>query len=336
MDTATSPGAPAWSTRRLARRAALLSAALASVLAFTGCTSIRPPEAPAKATAVAVARPTPGQVTTVAATAPGSTGTATSTPRVLIDSRTPPPSGRLDAATLDAALAPVRTRHPGDLSVAWAPVGRPDLVQVVGSTRDVEAWSTIKVPISLAVSQAADGQPSPSTSKRMRLSLTHSDNAASAALWRSLGDPDARVEAVLAATGDPTTRPGRSAAGKAIAFGLTPWQPDDSARFAAMLPCARHADPVLTLMGYVIPDHSWGLGTIADARFKGGWGPSPHGYLARQIGVVPRADGRAVAVALATQPKTGGHEEATATLTDATRILVSLLSAEDGGVCSSS
>lgn len=320
-------------------RPALVAAAFVSLLGLAGCTSIRPPLAPA-ATASAVARPTPGQVTTVtaAAGAPPASGTPSraASPRVLIDSTTPPPTGRLDTATLDAALGPVRTRHSADLSVAWAPVGRPDLVQVVGSTRDVEAWSTLKVPISLAVSQAAEGAPSPSTSKRMRLALTHSDNAASAALWRSLGDSDGRVRAVLAATGDPTTRPGRSAAGGSVAFGLTPWQVDDSARFAAMLPCARHSGPVLTLMGYVIPDHSWGLGTVADARFKGGWGPSPHGYLARQIGVVPRADGRAVAVALATQPKEGGHEEATETLSEATRILVSLLSAEDGGTCPAS
>ena len=305
-----------------------------AALVTAGCTSIRPPEAPA-ATATAVARPTPGQVTTVTE-APGSpTASGAATPRVVIVSRTPPPDGRLDAASLDAALAPLRSRHGVGLAVAWAPVGRPDLTQVVGNTRDIEAWSTLKVPIALAVSQKADGTPSKATAAHMRRALTESDNASSAALWNSLGDPDARVQALLAATGDPATRPGRSAAGKPIAFGLTPWQPADSARFASMLPCAQDSAPVLDLMGQVIPEQSWGLGTVAGAQFKGGWGPSPHGYLARQIGIVPRAEGRSVAVALATQPTDGTatHDQATAVLDEATRILVSLLSAEDGGSC---
>lgn len=261
-----------------------------------------------------------------------------STPRILIDSRTPPPSGRLDRATLDAALAPVRARHGADIAVAWAPVGRPDLAQVVGSTRDLEAWSTLKVPIGLAVSQEASGDPSASAKTRLRLSLTESDNAASAALWRSLRNPGERVQALLTATGDPSTRPGRSATGGSVAFGLTAWRPVDSARFTAMLPCAPHAAPVLDLMGQVIPEQSWGLGTVEDARFKGGWGPSPRGYLARQLGILPRADGRSVAVALATQPTdgTGTHEQAGAALSETTRILVSLLSAEDGGSCPTS
>ncbi|MDO5711441.1 MAG: hypothetical protein Q4P32_06860, partial [Micrococcales bacterium] len=309
-----------------------------------GCTSIQPSAeqtAMSTVSGVATAGPTPGQGATVqAAGATGPAGESNSpaaAARPLIDSRTAPAAGRLDPAVLDAALQSVRTRHRAQVSVAWGPVGRPDLVQAVGSTPDIEAWSTLKVPIALAVSQAADGKPSASASRLMRLSLTLSDNDAAVALWRSLGsEPDKRVREVLVATGDPSTHPARDAAGRPIAFGLTPWQLTDSARFAALLPCAPDASPVLAFMGGITPEHAWGLGTVAGTRFKGGWGPSPHGYFARQLGLVPRADGRTAAVALAAQPQDGTHESAAAALDEATKVLVSLLHADDGGTCPSS
>ncbi len=52
-------------------------------------------------------------------------------------------------------------------------------------------------------------------------------------------------------------------------------------------------------MSQVAPNQTWGIGDIAGAEFKGGWGPSPSGkYLVRQIGVLTTPAGK-VAVAIA-------------------------------------
>lgn len=318
--------------------------ALTGITGLTGCSGVEADPgavAAAPTTTPPPVTPTPGQVTMVTPTddgtvgAQGSGGTArpTSTATPEIDTRTRPPSGRLDPATLEKALAPVRERYGDRLAVAWAPVGSPGQARAVGSTRDIESWSTIKAPIALAIAQDADGEPSAPRRKQLTAMITRSDNDAASILWRAMGNPAPRLEKVLRATGDETTRPARNAAGSFVSFGLTAWKHSDSARFAAMLPCAPHSDVLLDLMASVGREHQWGLGMVADSRFKGGWGPSPHGYLARQLGIVPRADGSWVAVAIAVQPTDGTHESATAALDETVTILVSLLGADDGGAC---
>jgi len=59
------------------------------------------------------------------------------------------------------------------------------------------------------------------------------------------------------------------------AFGQTIWALTDQARFTASAVCDSSNAPIFTLMGQVESDQRWGLGVIPDARFKGGWGPSP-------------------------------------------------------------
>ncbi|GAB94274.1 hypothetical protein BJY21_004028 [Kineosphaera limosa] len=272
---------------------------------------------------------TDGASSTTNAASPAATPLATPE----IDTRTLPPAGHLDPDELQAALAPVRERYGDRLAVAWGPVGEPAAVRSVGATKDVESWSTIKAPIALAIEQQADGEPSESVRRQVRLMLTVSDNAAASALWRELGDPATRVRQVLREAGDETTVPARDADGAAVTFGLTAWQPADAARFATMLPCAPEADPVLDLLGSIDSEHQWGLGTVADARFKGGWGPSPHGYLARQVGVIPRHGDQWVGVAIAAQPDADNHAQAVAAIDEATTILVSLLGYDDAGTC---
>ena len=69
--------------------------------------------------------------------------------------------------------------------------------------------------------------------------------------------------------------------------------------------CDKANAPIFTLMGQVEGDQSWGLGTIPDTEFKGGWGPSTTGsYLVRQLGVLKSPAGL-TAVAVATQPASG-------------------------------
>lgn len=309
-------------------------AALLGVLALTSCSGIvAEPDAVDAAPTSAAVTATPGQVTMVTPRAATGTGRPTPASTPEIDTRTTPPAGRLDPAALNKALAPVRQRFGDRLAVAWAPVGSPEQVRSAGSTRDLESWSTIKAPIALAISQDADGEPGAGRRRQLRAMITLSDNEAASILWRALGNPASRLQKVLRTTGDPTTRPARDSDGSVVSFGLTAWTPADSARFASMLPCAEHSEVVLDLMAAIGRDHQWGLGQVVDSRFKGGWGPSPHGYLARQIGVLPRGDGSWVGVAIAAQPKDETHETATAAIDQATTILVSLLGAEDGGRC---
>ena len=314
-----------------------LTASLLAVAAVTGCSGIAsesagtvtqaPTDAPPQA---ATRTPTAGVVSTTSVTPSGSASDS-ATPE--IDSTTTPPAGRADPAAVSRALEPVRAEFGSRLAVAWGPVGAPEQVQVVGATRDIDSWSTIKAAIGLAVAQNADGDLSANQRDLMTDMLTISDNDAAKTLWDSLGDPDDRVTKVFRSTGDATTRAGRDADGDPVSFGLTAWQPADAARFATMLPCADEADVVLDYLAQVTPEQQWGLGTVAGSRFKGGWGPSDHGYLARQVGVIPRADDTWVGVAIAVQPDDGTHESAIDAVDDATRILVSLLGADDSGSC---
>ena len=78
--------------------------------------------------------------------------------------------------------------------------------------------------------------------------------------------------------------------------------------------CRGHEEPgyagesmnrTLAAMGRIVPGQRWGLGAdelsaagFTSVAFKGGWGPEDGGYVARQLGILTRADGRGVAVAL--------------------------------------
>lgn len=304
-----------------------------AVIVLSGCAGIA--AEPNATPRVAGTAPSPGAVTIVTPAPSSRKSPAAPSPAATpeIDTRTLPPAGRLGTAALESALAPVRDRFGDGLAVAWGPVGDPTQVRAVGATRDLEAWSTIKVPIALAVEEQTDGAPSAEQDRQLALALIVSDNDATTELWNSLSDPVAQVRQLLRDAGDDQTEPNRDSDGNAVAFGLTAWRPADSARFATMLPCASHGEQVLVWLGRITPEHQWGLGTVADARFKGGWGPSPHGYLARQIGIVPRLDGSWVGVAVLAQPDAGTHEAATAAIDEAITVLVSLLGADDGGRC---
>jgi hypothetical protein len=203
----------------------------------------------------------------------------------------------------------------------------------MGTLREDVAWSTIKVPIALAIETRAGGRPSTSEHSLLARAITASDNAAAEALWGSLGRPTAAaaaVEAVLAKTGDTSThvetrvlRPGFTS------FGQTRWSLAKQQRFIAGLPCLRHAASVLSLMEQVIPDQRWGLGSLgASAQFKGGWGPTPGGgYLVRQMGIVKLANGRLLATSMATSPSDGSFETGTTNVTQMSRWLLAHIDA---------
>lgn len=214
------------------------------------------------------------------------------------------------ADTDRARFQALESEIPGAFGVALSPVGSGQAVEEIGTLRGGVAWSTIKVPIALAV---AGRDPTGRDEELIDTALTLSDNDAALALWERLGSPDAAaaaVQDVLVSAGDTSTnvetrvlRPGFTP------FGQTEWSLAAQVQLMAALPELPHSDAIRALMRRVVPEQRWGLGTLGeDVELKGGWGPDPDGrHLVRQMGIVG-----ALAVALAALPADGSLESGTA------------------------
>lgn len=211
------------------------------------------------------------------------------------------------------------------MGLAYAPVGGGWPAESLGDLREGVGWSTMKVPVAIAVVKAANAHPSSQTSKRsasgrsevsrlLRLAITASDNDAAMALWSRLGSPTAaaaQTEAVLRECGDTTTVvPPARLRPEFSPFGQSSWSLTAQATFAACLPGLADAGPVLELMGQVTPSQRWGIGALSTTvAFKGGWGPGTDGaYLVRQMAVLHFSDGADVGLALAARPADGRFE----------------------------
>lgn len=201
----------------------------------------------------------------------------------------------------------------------------------LGPLQDGVAWSTMKVPISLAMLRQSGGRLDPETRSLMHAAITESDNAAAEQLWSALGEPRVAAEAVervLADAGDASTRVQETVTRPGYtAFGQTLWPLDAQQRFIAALPCLPNSASLLALMREIAPDQSWGLGSSGlPAAFKGGWGPDPSGgYLVRQMGLLKLPSGGTVAVTMAARPADGSFAAGTAELTTMARWLASRL-----------
>jgi hypothetical protein len=197
----------------------------------------------------------------------------------------------------------------GEVGFALSPVGSGEAVEELGTIRDGVAWSTIKVPIALAVAARA---PTPRDEELIDASLTESDNDASLALWERLGPPEvaaSAVQDVLAAAGDSSTRVEANVLRPGFTpFGQTQWTLAAQVRLMAALPGLPHSDEIRARMRRVVPAQRWGLGVLSeDVELKGGWGPDPDGrHLVRQIGIAGP-----FAVALAAIPADGSFESGT-------------------------
>jgi hypothetical protein len=211
------------------------------------------------------------------------------------------------------------------MGIVISPVGSHPKQLVFGDWTSGPAWSTSKVPLTIA---ALDEENPPKVTDLMRSAITESDNAAAESIWEKLGDPVTaahKVEAVLRKYGDPTTVEWRKVRPEFTAFGQTIWSLSDQARFTAAAVCDSATAPIFTLMGQVEGDQRWGLATIADTRFKGGWGPSRTGnYLVRQLGVLKTSTGL-TAVAVATEPASGSFNDGIQDLTEVGNWLASHL-----------
>ncbi|WP_153415059.1 serine hydrolase [Nocardia macrotermitis] len=228
-----------------------------------------------------------------------------------------------------ASLLPTLGGHAG---MAIMAVGG-DTVASMGDWTTGAAWSTMKVPLTLAVLNSNGNTPS----YAMSAAITESDNNAADSLWQSLGTPDQAaqsVQKILQQGGDTTTRvPSIRARADYSAFGQAAWALGDQARFAAHLPCLPDASTVTDLMGKVVPGQQWGLGHLDNVVFKGGWGPDPSGnYLVRQFGLVTTPNGQ-MAVAIAAQANSGSFDDGTAMLNKIVPLITQHLSALPAGTC---
>lgn len=228
----------------------------------------------------------------------------------------PQASPRAASNTLDAEFAQLRRQVPGVIGIAVSAVGEGQQATMLGDPAPGPAWSTIKVPLAIAVLRDSDAQE---PTAKMTAAITESDNAAAESLWESLGDPltaAEKVEKVLSEAGDHTRVQSLRVRPPFTAFGQTDWSLTDQAKFISFATCDHRDDPIFDLMGRIDASQSWGLGNVSQARFKGGWGPQVSGnYVVRQIGVIPVTD-EETAVAIAVQPPSGSFDDGTKELTE--------------------
>jgi hypothetical protein len=275
---------------------------------------------------------TSGTSPTVAA--PPSTRFSASLPNApSAEAPVPAPAPPSTTGSLESDFPELQATLPATIGIALAPVGAPQTPVLLGEWSSGPAWSTMKVPLAIAALRAEDP---PEVTGPMNAAITQSDNAAADVLWQSLGDPETaagRVNAVLQEAGDPTKVQSQRIRPEFSAFGQTVWSLADQTRFLAAAACDNRNAPILNLMGEMAGDERWGLGIIADTRFKGGWGPSEAGaYLVRQIGVLP-VDAGQVVVAIAVQPQSGAFADGTAELTQIAEWLRDHAAALPAGRC---
>ncbi|WP_296181949.1 hypothetical protein [uncultured Mobiluncus sp.] len=216
---------------------------------------------------------------------------------------TSPAAGRLSNQELRATFEKVGRDTGATISVAWFdPVS--GKIATAGSAQAWVAWSTSKVPVSVAVSQAGKAG---AMAGSLSAALRQSDNGAAEVLWQSLGPSDAAraqvVTQVLRQTGDnSTTVPSVRLRSGFTIFGQTPWTTASQVGFMMKLPCLDGSSPVVSNMGQVSSGQRWGMGRLPGATFKGGWGPGVNGgYLVRQMGWYQNSEGKRVPLAIAAQ-----------------------------------
>ena len=178
--------------------------------------------------------------------------------------------------TLTASFARLQPRlHARSVGVALVVVGRTDPL-TLGTWRSGPAWSTIKVPLSIAASQHVD---SASTRQLIHRAITRSDNAAAEALWARLGSgrrAASEVDAVLRADGDGRTRTQwRQVRPPFTPFGQTTWSLADQLAFTRHLACDRHAASVRTQMSAVVAAAAVGARPAVARQDQGRMGTGP-------------------------------------------------------------
>lgn len=235
------------------------------------------------------------------------TVTAVTPPESPIPSPAPLASDDLTASFEETAA----TLPAGEVGVA---IFNGQQVTSYGSWTTGAAWSTIKVPLSIAALRIDPSTAEPS----MHQAISESDNAAADQMWKMLGDPQtaaAAVDTVLREGGDTAVIVQSQQVHPPYSpYGQTEWSTYQAAIFAFGLPCIAGAAPVLDHMRNLGGNQQWGLAPFADVAAKGGWGPDHRGgYLVRQLALVTNSSGT-FAASMAAKPADGSFETGKAML----------------------
>ncbi|GAA4665912.1 hypothetical protein GCM10023197_21200 [Gordonia humi] len=207
---------------------------------------------------------------------------------------------------------------PGRIGLSITPVGGDEAMNF-GTVRTARAWSTLKVPVSIAA-ERANGKK---VVADIRPAIRASDNDAAERLWASMDDDKtavADVTAVLREGHDSVTRIRSSLSRPSSYPGATNWTLEQQSVFGAHLPCLPDSSRVLGYMRTVESNQQWGVKTMrkrgVTTAVKGGWGPvndATGKYVVRQLGVVTTPRG-AFAVSMAALPSSGSFEDGIAML----------------------
>ena len=183
-----------------------------------------------------------------------------------------------------------------------------------GSGGTLPAWSTIKVPIALSAWEHCEDKEF--VKEQTTAAIEWSDNDAAYALWRCLGSDEEASQIV----GDEIASAGVSVHVEP-AFGTTSWPIPAQARYAQHLVTVPADNPVIQEMHKIDAEHSYGLGTIADLPFKGGWSDAPDAsFHVRQLGFFT-IDGTDYGVAIAARSILGSEQDCQDALTELAALL---------------
>lgn len=239
----------------------------------------------------------------------------------------------------EASWRALESTLPAEIGVAVQVVGADSVPKTFGPRQSGHAWSSIKVPILVALMNQREGEGRELDAEEeslARSALTASDNSAAAALFERLEEINGGLEGASQAVSatlnqtsatDTVVATAAPPAGAASRYGQTDWSLSAAAEFFAALDVGCIASPqstadVIGLMGEVIPEQQWGLATASFAggaavAYKAGWGPegSASGpYLVRQSGIVAGGDGGGVSVAMIAVDESGSFEAGVADL----------------------
>jgi hypothetical protein len=236
------------------------------------------------------------------------------------------PGATQSFATLAASM-------PAQIGLAVVPLGV-GAAESFGSLRTGHAWSSIKVPILVALMRDRHEKLTSGEMRWAADAVEASDNEAAASLFRQLerihgglSGASAAVQDVLALAGNTATvATAPPPPGAVSTYGQTEWSIEDATAFYRALADGCLLSPsgteyVLGLMRNVIPEQRWGLGEVSfdqswSIGIKGGWGPEAGSgaYLVRQSGLV-QSGSSGVAVTMIAEEASGSFEAGTRDLT---------------------
>lgn len=188
-------------------------------------------------------------------------------------------------------------------------------VQVGGSWSGGRAWSTIKVPLSIAATQKSastglvtdpyGGVCTHTLNSAIASAITQSNNCAAWWLWQALGGDGSSaataVTNVIKSGGDSSTTVTSTGDGSSLTSGKTNWSLSGQAIFASNLTKIQGANYTLSQMKiHNAGDGSFGLNTFSSAATKGGWGNASGTSATRQFGIIKLSNGKCSAVAIGT------------------------------------